>query len=104
MSDTLSRMTRVPAGLVADIDQHCGTRMPTPGKLTENTSSNPGVSTLLSASFRPLLQSMRQTLALWRERSRSRADLARLMPGMHIELLAQGLDADSEARKPFWRA
>lgn len=104
MSDTLSRMTRVPAGLVADIDQHCGTRMPTPGKLAESTPSNPGVSTLFSAKLYALLQHMQQTLALWRERSRSRHDLARLMPGMHIELLAQGLDADSEARKPFWRA
>ena len=59
---------------------------------------------LLSARLRPLLQLVQQTFALWRERTRSRRDLSRLMPDMRLELLAQGLDADSEARKPFWRA
>ena len=104
MRDALNRMALPPTSPGAESYQHRGTRSPASCKPMGSTSSHAGASTPSSARLRPLQQDVLQTLALWRERSQSRHDLARLMPGMRLELLAQGLDADSEARKPFWRA
>ena len=104
MRDALNRMALPPTGPGAESYQHRGTKSPAPSKPIGSTSSHAGASTPLSARLRPSKQDVQQTLALWRERSQSCHDLARLMPGVRLELLAQGLDADSEARKPFWGA
>ena len=104
MSHALSRTARLPTGPGANSNQHRGTGIPALGRPVESVAPGAGGSALLSARLRPLLQPVQQAFALWRERSRSRRDLARLMPGVRLELLAQGLDADGEARKPFWRA
>ncbi len=44
-----------------------------------------------------------ETLDLWRERRRSRAELARMSPRMFHDIGIAPGDALFEAGKPFWR-
>lgn len=53
---------------------------------------------------RPLLERIRQVLALWRRRYQDRAMLRSLSPRQIADFCPRQADVEAEMHKPFWRA
>lgn len=57
-----------------------------------------------AAHVRDALRAAVRILALWRRRSRTRAQLAALPPHLLRDIGLDAASAEAEARKGFWRA
>lgn len=53
---------------------------------------------------RPLLERIRQVLALWHRRHHDRAMLRSLSPRQIADFCPRQADVEAEMHKPFWRA
>jgi uncharacterized protein YjiS (DUF1127 family) len=55
-------------------------------------------------SFGPIILDLTGLFALWRERSRQRRELMKLDRRLLRDIGVGRIEADNEARKPFWRS